>query len=113
MDIGARHLIPIYPFLYALAGFTLAQAFVCSRPWAIAALAMAQQAVALAPDSALTQISLADTLASQKQWAEAIDHYRRAEELARTIRPELQDEGLIPRSEAGIAQAQKNLTQPN
>ncbi len=34
MDIGARHLMPIYPFLYSLAGVAVAQAIVRSRAWA-------------------------------------------------------------------------------
>ena len=77
-----------------------------------AALTMAEQAVALAPGSALTQINLADTLTAQKQWSEAILHYQLADELARTVRPELQDEDLIPRCKAGIELAKNQLHQP-
>ena len=77
-----------------------------------AALAMAQVAVALAPDSAITQLNLADTLALNQRWNEALIHYQRAEELARTIRPELQDEDLIPRSAAGIKAAENHLYEP-
>jgi tetratricopeptide (TPR) repeat protein len=78
----------------------------------VAALAVAQEAVALAPDSAFTQLNLADTLAVQGQWSEAGEHYRRAEELARTVRPELEAEDLIPRSKAGMELAQKHLHLP-
>jgi 4-amino-4-deoxy-L-arabinose transferase-like glycosyltransferase len=74
-----------------------------------AALEEAKEAVALAPESAITQLNLADTLASQEQWSEAIIHYRQASELARTIRPELQEEDLLPRSNAGIELAQRHL----
>jgi len=73
------------------------------------ALAMAQQAVALAPDSAITQMNLADVLASQNNWPEARTHYALAGQLARTIRPELQDEDMVPRSDAGIKLAQSHL----
>ncbi len=74
-----------------------------------AALSMAQEAVALAPDSAITQINLADTLAAKGQWSEAMGHYQQAGVLARTIRPELEDEDLIPRSKAGTELAQSHL----
>jgi len=77
-----------------------------------AALAKAQEAVALAPDSAITQLNLADTLAAQEQWGEATEHYQRADELARTVRPELEEEDLIPRSKAGMELAQSHLHQP-
>jgi 4-amino-4-deoxy-L-arabinose transferase-like glycosyltransferase len=77
-----------------------------------AALALARNAVALAPGSAITQLNLADALAAQGQWAEAEDHYRQAGHLARTIRPELEDEGTVPRSEAGIRLAEHHLHQP-
>jgi tetratricopeptide (TPR) repeat protein len=77
-----------------------------------AALAVAQEAIALAPDSAFTQLNLADTLAAQGRWSEAVGHYQRAEELARTVRPELEDEDLIPRSKAGMELAQRHLRLP-
>jgi tetratricopeptide (TPR) repeat protein len=77
-----------------------------------AALAKAQEAIALAPDSAITQLNLADTLAAQEQWSEATEHYQRAGELARTVRPELEEEDLIPRSKAGMELAQSHLHQP-
>lgn len=76
------------------------------------ALAMAQEAVSLAPDSAITQLNLADTLALKRGWSDALSHYQRANELARTIRPELQDEDLIPRSTAGIEAARNHLHEP-
>jgi 4-amino-4-deoxy-L-arabinose transferase-like glycosyltransferase len=74
-----------------------------------AALTMAQDAVTLAPDSAITQMNLADALARQAQWPDAIAHYQLASTLARTVRPELQDEDVIPRSKAGIALAESHL----
>lgn len=77
-----------------------------------AALAMAQRAVALAPDSAATQLNLADMLASQQRWSEALGHYQRAGELARTIRPEMQDADVVPRSTAGAATARSHLLRP-
>lgn len=76
------------------------------------ALNMAQEAVALAPNSAITQLNLAGTLALKQRWSEALDHYQRANELARTIRPELEDEDLIPRSTAGIEAARSHLHEP-
>jgi tetratricopeptide (TPR) repeat protein len=78
-----------------------------------AALAVAQEAIALAPDSAFTQLNLADTLSAQGRWSEAVGHYQRAEELARTVRPELEDEDLIPRSKAGMELAQRHLRLPD
>ncbi len=39
-DIGARHLLPIYPFLYVLAGAAAANMFYRSRPWAVLATAL-------------------------------------------------------------------------
>jgi tetratricopeptide (TPR) repeat protein len=77
-----------------------------------AALEVAQEAVALAPDSAFTQLNLADMLAAQGRWSEAIGHYQRTEELARTVRPELEDEDLIPRSKAGVELAHRHLHLP-
>ncbi len=71
-----------------------------------AALQMARTAEQLAPDSALMQMNLADRLAAAEEWPEAAAFYRRAGELARTVRPELQDESLVPRSEAGLQAAQ-------
>lgn len=76
-----------------------------------AALAIAREAVALAPGSAITQINLADTLAAQGQWSQALEHYQQAGKLAQTIEPELEDEDLVPRSKAGAETAQKHLGQ--
>lgn len=66
------------------------------------ALAHAQQAVSLAPQSVRTQSVLADILASQGRTAEARDHYEAALESARTIEPELQAEA-IPGLKAKLA----------
>lgn len=76
-----------------------------------AALATAQEAVALAPDSALTQMNLADTLRAQRKWGPALEHYKQAGKLARTIEPELEDEDLVPRSKAGAEAARNHLGQ--
>ena len=74
-----------------------------------AALAAAQEAVALAPDSAITQLNLADRLAAAAEWREAASHYRQARTLARTVRPELQPEDLLPKSEAGVQLAESHF----
>jgi len=45
-DIGARHLLPVYPFLYVLAGAGAASAFRRSSPWAtVAAVLLVWQIV--------------------------------------------------------------------
>jgi hypothetical protein len=77
-----------------------------------AALRAAREAVELASDSAITQLNLADTLAAQRQWEEAIIHYQRAADLARTVRRELEDEHLVPKTEAGIELARSHLHHP-
>ena len=69
-----------------------------------AALAIAEQAVQLAAGSAFTQLNLADTLAAQGQWPEALQHYQLADQAARTVRPDLQED-LFPRIAAGLAAA--------
>ena len=74
-----------------------------------AALALARQAADRAPDSAIVQLNLADRLAAQEEWREALSSYRKAGELARTVRPELQDDDLLPRSVTGVALTQHHL----
>ena len=71
-----------------------------------AAMAAAARAVGLAPGSAIAQLNLADELASQKQWKQALAHYRVADTLAHTVRPSLQTD-LLPPIAAGIAAAQR------
>ena len=66
-----------------------------------AALALAREATSLAPDSAFTQINLAAELAHSGQCSEAIGHYQQAAHIAQTIRPELQEEDMVSRAEAG------------
>ncbi len=68
-----------------------------------AAFASASEAVSLAPDSARTQLNLADVLSSRAEWAEALKHYQTAESLIRTVRPDLVGEELMPRATAGLA----------
>ncbi len=77
-----------------------------------AALMLARQAVELAPDSAFTQINLAAELASSGQCAEALGHYEQAARIARTVRPELQDDDMVPRAEAGIRSCAAPLSHP-
>ena len=77
-----------------------------------AALAMAQKAATLASESAIVQLNLADALAAQKQWNEALKHYQRAGELAQTVRPELEDDDIVPRCKAGMGLARSHLHQP-
>jgi tetratricopeptide (TPR) repeat protein len=74
-----------------------------------AALATATTAVTLAPGSAITQLNLADTLAAQQKWAEALPHYQIADTLVHTIRPDLQEEPLLPGIDAGLAATRKHL----
>jgi tetratricopeptide (TPR) repeat protein len=72
------------------------------------ALDTANRAVALAPNSALTQLNLANILAAQNHWPEALLHYQQADTLTRTIRPDLQDP-LLPRITAGLTNARTHL----
>ncbi len=66
------------------------------------ALAEAQAAVALAPDSVATQATLGDALAALGRTDEARAAYTRALELARTVEPAFQ-EGWIPGLEQKLA----------
>lgn len=74
-----------------------------------AALDAATHAVELAPRSAITQLNLASLLSSHGQWNEAISHYQVADSLARTVRPDLQDEELLPKITAGLQDARSHL----
>ena len=74
-----------------------------------AALAIAYGAVALAPGSAIVQANLADLLSTQGRWAEALAHYKAAQEQVQSVRPDLQSEELAPGIAAGIAKAQSHL----
>ena len=75
----------------------------------VAALAAARQAVALAPGSAITQLSLAGALAAQQQWSEALIHYQLAGDIARSIRPDLQED-IPPQADAGIVRARSHMS---
>jgi tetratricopeptide (TPR) repeat protein len=66
------------------------------------AMRLAQQAVALAPDSPRSQLQLADMFAAQKQWDEALAHYRLAQTALQAQRPDLQAEELGPPIQAGL-----------
>ena len=72
-----------------------------------AALTQAMQAVALAPGSALTQLNLADRFAAQGEWREALTHYKVAGALARSIRPDLQEE-VIAQIDRGQREAERH-----
>ena len=67
------------------------------------AFAHAQKAVALAPQSAVTQTALGDVLLAKGQPAEARTHYGAALKAARTIEPALQAD-RVPGLEAKVAQ---------
>ncbi len=69
------------------------------------ALQLAQQAVTLAPDSPRSQLQLADMLAAQQQWNEALAHYRIAQAKLQEQRPDLQAEELGPPIQAGLTTA--------
>ena len=49
------------------------------------------------------------SLAAQEHWAQAFDHYKVADQLVRTVRPDLQEEELGPTIHAGLAAAQKHI----
>ncbi len=73
------------------------------------ALAAARSAAALAPDSAIVQLNLADILAAHSLWSDALFHYEAADHLARTIRPDLQQEDPGPRIATGLAATRDHL----
>ena len=66
------------------------------------ALTEAQQAVALAPNSVLTQVALGDVMAKLQRPQEAQSHYQQALISAQTIEPQLQADS-IPMLKAKIA----------
>ncbi len=66
------------------------------------ALTLAQQAVTLAPESACTQLQLADVLAEEKQWKSSREHYQLAQENLLHQRPDLEQEELGPRIQRGM-----------
>jgi len=68
-----------------------------------AALAMAQQAVALAPDSTRTQFNLASLLAAQNDWNGALQHYKLAQYWLHANRPELEDDDFAQPLSKGLA----------
>ncbi len=76
---------------------------------AASALTAAQQAVALAPGQAATQLNLADTLAATGNWTEALAHYQAADHWLHANRPELEQEEDEPLIQKGLATAQSHL----
>jgi tetratricopeptide (TPR) repeat protein len=73
-----------------------------------AALALATHAAALAPNSAITQLNLAQILAAQGHWPQATTHYQAARTQVETVRPDLQEEPLLPTITEGLGEAQKH-----
>jgi hypothetical protein len=69
------------------------------------ALATAQEAVKLAPNSAKTQLNLADLLAAQGQWSDALTHYGLAQTALHSNRPDLEAEELQAPIQKGLQQA--------
>ena len=74
-----------------------------------AALEKARSAVALAPDSALVQVTLADLLAAHGKWSEALPHYQSASHLVQVIRPDLQSDDPGRRINVGLAIAEQHF----
>ncbi|WP_157478396.1 glycosyltransferase family 39 protein [Granulicella tundricola] len=66
------------------------------------ALLLAQRAVTLAPQSARTQLQLADVLAAETQWNSAKKHYQLAQENLLNHRPDLEQEELGIRIQNGL-----------
>jgi Dolichyl-phosphate-mannose-protein mannosyltransferase/Tetratricopeptide repeat len=77
------------PLAAALTHAQNAQNFLAAKNPA-AALHQAQQAVALAPESAITQAALGDALAAQGRKDEARAHYEKALQIAKTVQPDFQ-----------------------
>ncbi len=73
------------------------------------ALQVAQEAVALAPDQAKTQLNLAEMLAKRGAWNEARVHYELAGQWLQANRPELEEEADGPAIRAGLAQARAHV----
>ena len=70
-----------------------------------AALAMARQAVALAPNSTRTQLNLAEMLAAQGDWKAALPHYQLAQHWLQTNRPDLERDEFAQSVAKGLAAA--------
>jgi hypothetical protein len=77
------------PLASALTHAQNAQNFLAAKNPA-AALDQAQQGVALAPESAITQAALGDALSAQGRRDEARAHYEKALQIAKTIQPDFQ-----------------------
>ena len=73
------------------------------------ALAEARTAAALAPNSAIVQLNLADRLADSSRWPAAREHYQLAEAPVRAVRPDLQGDDLLPKIRAGLSAIQSHL----
>ena len=70
-----------------------------------AALILARQAVSLAPNATRTQLHLADVLAGQGGWKEALAYYRLAQHWLQANRPELEQDELAQPVRRGMAAA--------
>jgi len=73
------------------------------------ALAHAEEAARLAPGSPRVQLQLADVLATEKRWQEAVEHYRLAQGELLEQRPDLQGEELGPPITQGLKDALAKL----
>ncbi|WP_419804424.1 glycosyltransferase family 39 protein [Terriglobus sp.] len=69
-------------------------------------LQAAQTAVDLAPESPRAQLQLADRLAAQALWLQALEHYRLAQRDLEHQRPDLQGDELGPALAKGLQEAQ-------
>ena len=71
------------------------------------ALQAAQTAVDLAPESPRAQLQLADRLAAQAKWPQALEHYQLARRDLEQQRPDLQGDELGPPIAKGLQEAQR------
>ena len=76
-----------------------------------ASLATAQQAVQLAPHSAITQLNLAGVWSRRKDWSKAIEHYKAALQALESNRPALQEDEYGPAIREGLVHAQRQLSE--
>ncbi len=74
-----------------------------------AALRLGMDAVRLAPGSAIVQLNAAERLANAGRWGEALDRYIVADDLVKTVRPELEEGYLQPAITEGMAVAKGHL----
>ena len=73
-----------------------------------AALQIATQAVALAPNSARVQMNLASVLVSRGDWDGALEHYEAAQRAFEANRPDLEEDDLGASLRKGLAEARQH-----